>query len=176
MTECFEKAVDLRELGSYTGWSLAHMSSIYARMGRAEKAFGMINMLTKVCLLENFFTMHNDFRSMGITTDRMGDDRFAPVQLDAALGTINAVQEWLIRITKNKVYILPSCPKKLKSGSAKNLGIFGGKVSFDWNLSKKRIEVEILAERDIDIEIILPFKKGKHNINLKKGEKARLIG
>lgn len=176
LTECFEKAVDLRELGSYTGWSLAHMSSIYARMGRAEKAFGMINMLTKVCLLENFFTMHNDFRSMGITTDRMGDDRFAPVQLDAALGTINAVQEWLIRITKNKVYILPSCPKKLKSGSAKNLGIFGGKVSFDWNLSKKRIEVEILAERDIDIEIILPFKKGKHNINLKKGEKARLIG
>ena len=31
-------------------------------------------------------------------------------------------------------------------------------------------------KEDIDIEIILPFKKGKHNINLKKGEKARLIG
>ena len=170
----FEKAVDLRELGSYTGWSLAHMSSIYARMGRAEKALSMMNMMSKTCLLENFFTMHNDFRSMGITTDRMGDDRFAPIQFDAALGAVNAIQEWIIRVTKNRVYILPACPKKLNAGAARNLGIFGGKISFEWSLSQKSLDINILAERDIHFELILPFNKGSREIALKPGEKRSL--
>lgn len=170
----FEKAVDLRELGSYTGWSLAHMSSIYARLGRGEKAFETINMLTKVCLLENFFTLHNDFRAMGITTDRMGDERFAPVQLDAVMGTVNAIQEWLIRITKKKIYVLPACPKKLKCGTAKNLGIFGGKISFEWDLAANKIEVDIKAERDVDFQVILPFGKPLVHVSLKKGEKQHI--
>ena len=166
----FEKAVDLRKLGSYTGWSLAHMSSIYARFGKSDKAFNMINMITKVCLLENFFTLHNDFRYMGITTDKMGDERFAPVQLDAIMGTVNAVQEWLIRVTKKKIYILPACPKQLKSGSAENLCFFGGKLNLKWNLSKKICTVDITATRDILYDIVFPFGRKVETITLLKGD------
>lgn len=170
----FEKAVDMRVLGSYTGWSLAHMSAIYARLGRGEKAYKMINMLTKVCLLENFFTMHNDFRSMGITA-AFGPENFAPVQLDAVMGTVNAMQEWLIRLTKNKVYLLPSCPEKLESGSVKDFRIFGGRVSFEWNLKDKFISAEITADKDIaETEIILPFGKASKIISLKKGDKINI--
>jgi len=167
----FEKAVDLRELGSYTGWSLAHMSSIYARFGKGDKAFSMINMLTKVCLLENFFTLHNDFRYMGITTDRMGDERFAPVQLDAAIGTVNAVQEWLLRVTKSKIYILPACPKQLKSGSVENFRFFEGSISFKWDLRKKQFEAEITAARDTEATFVLPFNMGIRKVRLTKGKK-----
>lgn len=170
----FEKAVDMRVLGSYTGWSLTHMSAIYARLSNSEKAYKMINMLTKVCLLDNFFTMHNDFRSMGITTDTMGSDSFAPVQLDAAMGTVNAIQEWLIRITKNRVYLLPACPKDINRGIVKNFRIFGGKITFEWDLSKKLITGEITAERDFETELILPFGKGKKKLRLNKGDKKNI--
>ena len=35
--EAFEKAVHHRKLGAQSGWSLAHMSSIYARLGDGER-------------------------------------------------------------------------------------------------------------------------------------------
>lgn len=171
----FEKAVDMRVLGSYTGWSLTHMSAIYARLGRSEKAYKMINMMTKVCLLENFFTMHNDFRQMGITTNKMGNDRFAEVQLDAVMGTVNAIQEWLIRLTKKKIYLLPACPEKLSCGSVKDFSVYGGKISFEWNLEEKHISAEITALRDIpETEVILPFGKTSKIISLKKGETIKI--
>lgn len=34
MVSAFEKAVDLRDISAQTGWSQAHMASIYARFNR----------------------------------------------------------------------------------------------------------------------------------------------
>lgn len=34
----FARAVDLRELGGQSGWSLTHMANIYARLGRGDAA------------------------------------------------------------------------------------------------------------------------------------------
>ena len=170
----FEKAVDLRKLGSMTGWSLAHMSGIYARLGREQKAFDCVNMLAKVCLLDNFFTLHNDFRFMGITTDRMGDERFAPVQLDASMGIVNAMQEWILRVTGKKLYILPACPVQLENGKAKDLRFFNGTITMRWNLKEQSCFLKITADRDMEVVLVLPFGAGQRELKLSKGEEFRL--
>ena len=126
-------------------------------------------MLAKVCLLDNFFTLHNDYRNMGITME-FEDEKMAPVQLDALMGTVNAVQEMLIRITKKKVYILPACSERMSRGKARGLSFFGGTVDLKWNLEQKSCEIKISAERDVSFELVLPFANGSRNISIKKGE------
>ena len=169
----FEKAVQLRELGYMTGWSLAHMSAIYARLEKKEQAFESINMLTKVCLLDNFFTLHNDYRDMGITTIEMGGETFAPVQLDALMGTVNAVQEMLLFVSAKKIKLLPACPKQLNSGSA-SLCFFDGTIHMQWNVEKKICKAHIVAIRDTEFTLELPFREGSRMIKLLKGESYRL--
>ena len=90
------------------------------------------------------------------------------------MGTVNAVQEWLLRVTKKKIYILPACPKQLKSGSAENLHFFGGKISVKWSLSKRKYIIDITATRDISYEIVFPFGKKTKNVTLLTGDKIHL--
>jgi len=98
------------------------------------------------------------------------DEKMAPVQLDALMGTVNAVQEMLIRVTKKKVYILPACSDRIPVGSAKGLCFFGGTVDMKWNIPQKKYEITIYAERDVECQLILPFDKGIQHIMMKKGE------
>ncbi len=66
-------------LKDQSGWSLAHMANNYARMSEGELALECIDLLSRSNLLTNFFTIHNDWRRMGIAV--CGDIRKAPVQL-----------------------------------------------------------------------------------------------
>ena len=169
LVPAFEKATQLRKLGYMTGWSLAHMSAIYARLNKKEQAFQSINMLTKVCLLDNFFTLHNDYRDMGITTTEMGGETFAPVQLDALMGTVNAVQEMLLFVSATKIKLLPACPKQFNSGSAK-LCFYDGTIHMRWNIERKMCEVNVVAIRDTEFILELPFGEGSKVIQLSKDE------
>ena len=165
----FRKAVDLRKLGAMTGWSMAHMASIYARLDDGEKAHRMLTMLSKVCLLPNFFTLHNDYRCMGITVESMGDETFAPVQLDAIMGCVNAVQEMLLRVSPKRLYLLPACPVQWSKGSAK-LHIFGGRVDLSWDCSEKKCRAMIRADQDLALTVIMPWSRAEQEISLKNGE------
>ncbi len=169
----FRRAVELRKLGSMTGWSMAHMAAIYARLGDGDKAYDTLSMMTKVCLLPNFFTLHNDYRGMGITTENMGDLHFAPVQLDAIVGSVNAVQEMLLRVAPSRVCVLPACPTEWKSGSTK-LHIFGGNVTLRWDLDKKYCRATFYAERDLSLTVVMPFGAGEHTLCLSAGEMSVL--
>lgn len=166
----FKKAVDMRELGFMTGWSLAHMAAIYARLQEGDKVFEALNMLTKVCLLDNFFTLHNDYRGMGITATHMGNETFAPVQLDALMGSVNAVQEMLVFVSAKTVKLLPACPDNFAKGSAK-LHFFDGTINMQWDVAKRFCKAEFMAIRDTSFVVELPFKKGRQQVNLKAGEK-----
>lgn len=167
----FKKAVDLRELGHMTGWSLMHMAAIYARLHEADKVFDCFNMLTKVCLLENFFTLHNDYRANGITTTDMGNEVFAPVQLDALMGEVNAVQEMLLYVSSKTVKLLPACPTAFATGSAK-LHFFDGTVKLRWDSGKQTFRAELTAKRDTAFRLELPFGRGTVEVSLRAGEKA----
>lgn len=158
----FELAVDKRILNSQSGWSLAHMACIYARLERAEKAIECIDILIKSCVLKNLFTLHNDWRKMGLTLDK---GEFAPIQLDANMGFVNAIQEMLLFVSDDIIKILPACPERFRKGMVKNLRIMTGFISFKWDKDKMFFRCVIEAVHNTNLKIQLPKFANKYVIN-----------
>lgn len=146
-----ERAVDLRELGSQTGWSLAHMASIYATLERADDTLECLDTLLKGCTLNNFMTMHNDWRNMGISLDWR-----TPIQLDANMGFVNAVQKMLFDERNGFLRLLPALPKRLGKGRAEGLCFTRGRVSLEWNTEEGTLLASVCFSRDGDIKLGLP--------------------
>ena len=146
----FRRAVELRVLGSQSGWSLTHMANIYARFGEAEKAAGCLDVMAKSVVLPSLFTLHNDWRRMGMTLDWQDS---AVVQLDAVFGAVSAVQEMLFRCEKDALVILPALPLRLGSGSVSGMAFPGGAVDISWNENGVRISVS--ASKDIRTKLIV---------------------
>jgi alpha-L-fucosidase 2 len=149
----FKLAVDKRILGAQTGWSLAHMACIYARFMEADKAMECLDILNKSCLLNNLFTLHNDWRGMGLT---LGRGSFAPVQLDACMGVVGAVQEMLMYSGTDFLKLLPALPKRLGQGSVEGLRFMQGVLSMEWDMDKDMFTVTIKVVRDTNILLYLP--------------------
>lgn len=163
--QAFDIAVRQRLLGAQSGWSLAHMASIYARLGDGEQALKSLNILTRSCLMNNLFTLHNDWRNMGICMEMAS----APVQLDANMGWVNAVQEMLLFVSAREIKILPSLPSKWKTGAVRDWRIHGGKISFAWNLAEGQFTLELAAERPISAGIRLPEMFAEYMLCTKGG-------
>ncbi|NLX77992.1 MAG: glycoside hydrolase family 95 protein [Clostridiaceae bacterium] len=129
--KAFEIAVNKRKLGAQTGWSLMHMAAIYARFGNGDKALECLDLLAQSGILNNFYTLHNDWRNMGVTLNM----REAPIQMDANMGWTNAVQEMLLYNSPRLIKLLPALPKRWKMGKARNWRWIAGTVDFEWNES-----------------------------------------
>lgn len=143
-------------LKSQTGWSLAHMANVYARLGDGEKANEALNILSRNCLGQNLFTYHNDWRKMGVTLPFVWG-RTAPFQMDANFGVSAAITEMLCGSTREILRILPALPKEWSEGEFHDmLTRVGVKTSVKWNLGKKIIEVSLIAERDTVFDLKLP--------------------
>lgn len=112
MYAAIEKAVDLRELGAQSGWSLTHMAAIYAALGRSERVMECLDTLLKGCVIPNLFTLHNDYRNMGVALTW----KEPPVQMDANMGFVNAVQMMLFQEIKGCIRLLPALPERLVRG------------------------------------------------------------
>lgn len=148
----FEKAVKLRKIESQTGWSLAHMAAIYARFEKGNTSMKCLDQLARSCLLSNFFTLHNDWRQMDITLSMDP----SPVQLDALMGYVNAVQEMLLYSSKDLLKLLPALPDILNRGSVKHLRYTCGFVSMQWNKKRMEFAAEIRAIREQKLFLKLP--------------------
>ncbi len=156
----FEKAVDLREIGAQTGWSLAHMASIYARFERGNDALECLNNIAKTCMQKNLFTLHNDWRRMDISLEMAS---VAPIQFDAIMGYVNAVQEMILYSSEKMIKLLPALPGRLQKGKINNWCFCGGHISMEWDIENNMFMAEMVADRDICIGIELP--KMFNNIN-----------
>ncbi|MBD7969532.1 glycosyl hydrolase family 95 catalytic domain-containing protein [Paenibacillus gallinarum] len=183
--EAFEKAVHQRKLGAQSGWSLAHMSSIYARLGDGARALECLDILARSCLLNNGFTLHNDWRNMGVCMSMPA----APVQLDANLGWVNAVQEMLLYVSPQWIKLLPALPARWIRGSIHGWCIPGGNLSLTWDQAAGSFRAELIASRQITTKLQLPdwitackvhsrngtvlraTMAGNYEINLRSGEK-----
>jgi len=165
----FKLATDRRGYGSFCGWSMPHMSAIYARLCDSKKAYRMLDALAKVCLLDNFFTLGHDYRDMGITGYDTGDEVNACVQFDAILGAVNAIQEMLLFSSEKILRILPACPEEFGKGKAK-LHFCGGVVDICWDLEKKICNGTITACRDVLLKLELPFDRETLDLALKANE------
>jgi len=149
----FEKAVDLREIGAQTGWSLAHMASIYARFERGNDAMQCLNNIAKTCMQKNFFTLHNDWRRMDISLEMAS---VAPIQFDAIMGYVNAVQEMVLYSSEKIIKLLPALPDRLDKGKINNWSFCGGHISMEWDIKDNMFKAEIKADREVSIDIVLP--------------------
>lgn len=165
----FARAVGLRQLRGQSGWSLAHMSCVYARLGEGEKALECLDALAKSCLLDNFFTLHNDWRGMGVTLEY--DD--APVQLDALMGAVEAVSELAARYCSGTLYILPAGMTRIKEITVRDFRFPGGMVSFEYGRDD-RLSVSVYAVKDMPLRIVTPNKT--FDTKLESGKSYRFKG
>jgi alpha-L-fucosidase 2 len=151
--KAFEVAIRKRlEIGldSQTGWSLAHMTNVYARMHDGDRALECLGLLARSCVMNNFFTTHNDWRGSGIGVDFPS----APFQIDANLGWTAAVQEMLLFSVPGKITILPALPADWPRGSVKGLLARGGiEVSIVWNTDGPSVEVELRSGKAQMVEL-----------------------
>ncbi|NLL87585.1 MAG: glycoside hydrolase family 95 protein [Firmicutes bacterium] len=157
-------------IGDQTGWSLAHMASIYARLEDGDKALECLELLSRSCLINNFFTLHNDWRSMGITLQMPS----APIQLDANLGWAAAVQEMLLYASPELIKILPACPGKWEQGQVEGLRFCTGAADISWNRGKGELKAVLTAERPTQAKLKLPEGYGEYELACSKGSVQRL--
>jgi alpha-L-fucosidase 2 len=143
-------------LKSQTGWSLAHMANVYARLGDGDKALEALNILTRSCLGKNFFTYHNDWRAMGATLPFFWG-RSAPFQMDANFGIPAAITEMLCGSTADILRVLPALPTEWETGEFEDiLTRVGVKTSASWDMSKNEVTLRLVAERDSEFQLKLP--------------------
>jgi alpha-L-fucosidase 2 len=168
----FEVAIRKRlkiGIGEQTGWSLAHMACVYARMENGCSALECLNLLSRSCIKNNFYTTHNDWRGMGIGVEM----EWAPFQIDANMGWSAAIQEMLLFSVPGKLKVLPALPKKWASGSVKGLVARGGiTVSIGWN--ENEIAVELLSATDQIIGFSVDGGEWKQ-VGLTAGEMKREV-
>ena len=161
--EATARAVDLRKLGSQSGWSLAHMAAIYAVLERGERVAECLDTLLKGCTISNFFTLHNDYRNMGVALSW----KEPPVQMDAGMGFVNAVQMMLLQEVRGCLRILPALPKRLGKGSVTDFHFTNGRVSMEWDRECHSLKVEIILVRKGNTRVELPegFRTGQITVS-----------
>lgn len=167
--EAFKQAVRLRKLGAQSGWSIAHMAGIYARMGEGELAANCLDVMAKSVVQCSLMTTHNDWRRMGITLEWEGESF---VQLDAAFGAVNAIQEMLFCKQTGALSILPALPARLTRGHARGLVFPEGTADIRWEADGS-VTLTVHATRDLDADVLLRGVKTAH-VQITAGESQTL--
>jgi len=151
-----------------SSWAYAQNASLLARCGDGENALKSLWHIAKSSLMENFFTLHNDWRDMGLTLQM----QVAPYQIDANMGWTSAVQEMLLYSDTDRIDILPALPKQWVDGEIGMLATrCGAYVSLKWGGDK--VVVMLVSAYDTSFELYLP-SGDKLDISLKKGEEKTL--
>jgi alpha-L-fucosidase 2 len=95
-------------LKDQSGWSLTYMANVFARLGNGDTAEECLAYLSRSNVMNNFVTVHNDWRRMGIAI--CNDYRNAPVQLDANMGLTAALQEMALFSTRGEIDLFHAIP------------------------------------------------------------------
>jgi alpha-L-fucosidase 2 len=141
----FENAMQKRKvvgLKDQSGWSLAYMSNVFARMGKGDVALECLDFLSRSNIMNNFLTVHNDWRRMGIAV--CGDFRDAPVQIDANMGFTATIQEMAIFSTDSEIYAFNAIPDRWQKGTiGPLLARTNSEVTLSWDRVSKSAKVYI---------------------------------
>lgn len=153
-------------LSHQTSWSLAQNANLMARVKDSENALKSLSLIARSTIMENLFTVHNDWRGMGICLEMPS----APFQIDANMGWTAAVQEMLVFSDKNRIDILPALPKEWKKGRIGDISTrAGANVYIEWDINENQGKVVLTAAFDTRFELFLPNNQ-IFDIKLKKGK------
>lgn len=150
--KAYETAVSLRRIDAQTGWSMTHMAAVYARFRNGDAAMECLDNMARSSLLNNFFTLHNDWRGMNVSL--VMDP--APVQLDAIMGYVNAIQEMLLYAAPGYIALLPALEERLSAGEVKSFRYSDGLLNMKWDREKKYFEGDIIPLRPHKVQVVLP--------------------
>jgi len=146
-------------LTSQTGWSMAHMANIYARLGWGDRSLECLELLTRSSTGPNLFTYHNDWRCMGLSLGHGGNP---PFQIDANLGIASAVLEMLAFSKPGMIKLLPALPTRWRSGAAKGIACRGGvTVDMEWNAANRQFAATLTSREDQELVLRLPKTCGE---------------
>jgi alpha-L-fucosidase 2 len=141
---------------SQSGWSLAHMANIYARLHDGERAFAVLCQMIRSCVGSNLFTYHNDWRNQGLTLHWDFMDRI--FQIDANMGITATLIEMVLYSNRDEIAILPALPREWEKGSIKGLVARGCIiVDMEWDFSAKVVVVSFQTPFEQEKLIRFPF-------------------
>lgn len=144
-----------------SGWSMAHLANCLSRVGDGDQSLSCLEALTRSCVLDNLFTTHNDWRSMGTSVDF----EWAPIQVDANMGIVSAMNEMILQSGPGYIHILPARPTKWRKGHTTNMLAYNAiEVSILWDLDHSCIDITLLStKKDLIIDLHLPKEAAKCN-------------
>lgn len=142
-------------LASQSGWSMAHMANIYARLGNGDRALECIEILLRSSTGPNLFTYHNDWRIMGLSLSGWG--AVPPFQIDANFGITAAVLEMLVFSAPGIIKLLPAVPASWEKGRASGIACRGQvKVDLRWDFAERILEAEITSGKAQTVTLKFP--------------------
>ncbi len=142
-------------LSAQTGWSLAHLANIFARLRDGESCVRCFDLLCRTCVGSNLFTYHNDSRNMGMTL-RVIFGRSKPYQIDANMGLTAAIMEMLLSSRPDgTLLVAQALPSDWRSGRLATVATRCGCLcALEWR--DDVIEVTVDATDTREIRVVLP--------------------
>lgn len=155
-------------LTSQTGWSMAHMANIYARLGDGDRALECLEILARSSLGPNLFTYHNDWRHMGLSCN--WGQKMPPFQIDANFGITAAILEMLVFSKPGLIKLLPALPSKWTAGSIRGIRCRGGySIDIEWKDSAL-VEATIRRTSPESGTSAVKYGSGAISVSLEPGE------
>ncbi len=155
--KAIERTMELRLAsgGGHTGWSRAWLINLFARLGKADKAYENVRALFTRSTLPNLFDTH------------------PPFQIDGNFGGGAGIGEMLMQSHEGYIAILPALPTDI-SGKFENFKARGNvTVSAEWKNGVVK-SVTLYSDTDKTVRIKLPTEEIKE-VDLVGGQARQLL-